>query len=795
MRNKILLFSLLIWSMLFQWVNAWVVPGTIQKSSTSANPYCSYTLADSYYPSWVSCNAFSKTANGYGWFSLYDSHWVNWTTWYSAPFWYVSIDSWESCKWQTSWGSYSPASNYTATCNFWSWSTDSESYYAGWSNGSCDSISWQSNLITWFNQVGVISRSAPSTWGWCTVEWRYAQNDDKAPDFKLNSVAAVFKWDDSMWCNISKYRDVSADLKNYPWCEAYKKLNPSVNAREDLLKWLNITIDPDESWIFKVDIKIWSCSTSYQSPQSDASILVSTTSPNWVKSQYTNWFVIPYSWNFIAFWVSQVGLLEKFWVSRLDQCLSDWKNYLLVSTFDMARWWDGVSMNSNKRDYKSPAIFIDNNVSIIEPSWDLAKYSPSYDMWRNFSLQWNIQVWEEIANGWNSCNAVISTWSCIWSLPSWYSWVAPVWVDPNTWIFTKYTCDGFTFPESSECKMWKNFQCTGTIPSSAATSNMFWLIADTPWQNTNPSWKCYYKTVINYCKVWWSIPCVIKPWVVVTPWLSCTDMNTLAATVYAWSPFSIDPVPAKFDWEKVVSRINCAASDIPCNTFKSNNPNWWATFTCEAWVWKVAISNEIQINAQCWASNWGSFNSAPTNNLCNSWVPTTVQGTWPWSWNCAGSWNGQSVSCSASKMNYGAIWDPKIRYNWSCYNCSTPRYDGWADYRWLTTNNWQDVNAWLTIFIDWFCPATETCTSTWTINDTLINGSATVEKQPYLNSYSLWIDKWCAQNDPSYHAISYQGSVQVTNTTRWEVKTLDIWGWSIELFCSLWAVPSLWWPF
>jgi len=51
---------------------------------------------------------------------------------------------------------------------------------------------------------------------------------------------------------------------------------------------------------------------------------------------------------------------------------------------------------------------------------------------------------------------------------------------------------------------------------------------------------------------------------------------------------------------------------------------------------------------QCGASNGMTLSSIPTTGLCNAGVPSSVAGTGPWSWTCAGRKGGANASCSAS---------------------------------------------------------------------------------------------------------------------------------------------------
>ncbi len=79
------------------------------------------------------------------------------------------------------------------------------------------------------------------------------------------------------------------------------------------------------------------------------------------------------------------------------------------------------------------------------------------------------------------------------------------------------------------------------------------------------------------------------------------------------------------------------------------------------WTWSCAGSNggttascsaqrtitQTPVNGVCGSSNNGTFSSAPTTNLCSSGTASTVAGSGPWTWSCAGSNGGSTGSCSA----------------------------------------------------------------------------------------------------------------------------------------------------
>jgi chitodextrinase len=56
------------------------------------------------------------------------------------------------------------------------------------------------------------------------------------------------------------------------------------------------------------------------------------------------------------------------------------------------------------------------------------------------------------------------------------------------------------------------------------------------------------------------------------------------------------------------------------------------------------------INGTCGTSNGATLSSAPTTNLCVTGTTSSISGTGPWTWTCAGSNGGTTANCSATKV-------------------------------------------------------------------------------------------------------------------------------------------------
>jgi len=52
-------------------------------------------------------------------------------------------------------------------------------------------------------------------------------------------------------------------------------------------------------------------------------------------------------------------------------------------------------------------------------------------------------------------------------------------------------------------------------------------------------------------------------------------------------------------------------------------------------------------NGQCGSANGVPVTAAPSSKLCSAGTPSSVSGTGPWTWTCAGANGGTTASCSA----------------------------------------------------------------------------------------------------------------------------------------------------
>ncbi len=65
-------------------------------------------------------------------------------------------------------------------------------------------------------------------------------------------------------------------------------------------------------------------------------------------------------------------------------------------------------------------------------------------------------------------------------------------------------------------------------------------------------------------------------------------------------------------------------------------------------------------NGACGSANGGTYSSAPTTNLCSAGTASSVSGSGPWSWTCAGLNGGTTASCSAQMTANTTIPPPTV---------------------------------------------------------------------------------------------------------------------------------------
>lgn len=772
--NKILIFLISICFYLSQ-TYAWVVPGTIQKGTNSTSVSCS-TSTSSYVTS-NGCNAAGQckpySCNPYS-CSPYSCNCKTTWSWTGAvttcgtcynTCYKTCYQSW----WETYWESKTSYNNYisnpsttityagsikltndTQTCNprtTWVASSADYGWYkscSAWSCGSWGAGSWYKpyhGYCSSATSVKTIISSYDQLWNrtysfnnsettqynstrdvnltaTCQIEWRYANSDTLPPTPTISwAWVNVFQNDENQWCNIKKYRSEWYTYKadENPWCEFYKAKNGTIIWQEDLLKWLEINIPSDPSGIWEVQVKIWSCPKYTYIPNSNdlSIILVSTSSPSWVKPTYTNAFTIKYNQSVTALGKTQPSLLNAMGVDRLDKCLSEWKNSILVLTKDMARSTaDGITLTPNaSQKVIKWTINIDNSTSKLELSWDLSNTSFTWtpltvkewfywtvenkDIWRNFTLNWNIKWWEEFEWGiFNECKSFSGTltWQCSGSLVWGQIWTSPSGVNPTSWKFMQYKCDGlWPFPTTAECKMWcpvwkiwnpNTKKCEG----NACKAYVGWSeVVIENWVNGVVTGD----TCMAYCIPWHSLNCVVKEikvacsgtFEVERGWeLNCWD-NSTANQWYKekWRCWETEWINYR---NGIISEHGTQWAKEFFNENFLQNCQWSAGTTdikkcndiliCWYWEYNIAtkkcIRNECWtglVNGICWSGNGTTLERFPSlEQACSSGMPITVDFNAKdgnYNWICDGKDGWTRAYCSANvQSSYMCILDATL---------------------------------------------------------------------------------------------------------------------------------------
>src|SRR5262249_40774998 len=71
----------------------------------------------------------------------------------------------------------------------------------------------------------------------------------------------------------------------------------------------------------------------------------------------------------------------------------------------------------------------------------------------------------------------------------------------------------------------------------------------------------------------------------------------------------------------------------------SCNPTIWSFYA-------TLTASSTVVNGACGSANGATVSTKPTANLCTAGTASTVAGSGPWSWTCAGSNGGSTATCS-----------------------------------------------------------------------------------------------------------------------------------------------------
>ena len=464
----------------------------------------------------------------------------------------------------------------------------------------------------------------------------------------------------------------------------------------DLLDWLEININDNLSWISELRVELWSCLTIYSFSTALNTVIKSSVSPNWVKDSYKWDLVIKYDQSTTYASTTVPSLLSKYWKSRLDECLAEWKNYLIIRAKDQARSNSNatsLTVNQTILNYSTNNKFIkvDNSPAKLKISGELSNVTSSSDPsncyiwwanidwnWRNYSLDWNIQSWDPFAS-WDwcgqSCTANPTLNQCLtdinwFSKPTDWIWSAPWWVLSN-WQYSSYLCWWINFPDTSSC----NWSCPA-------------------WKIKNQSWLCIFDPVSNNnCCVIWSTDfingtCNICNWVptdVSFSWQSWT-YSSCTATCWGWTKYRT---------------VSCQWSD------GGNYPDSYCT--------EPKPSESLSCNTQACAP----IACSVTETFTLLWENIT------WCRKGRTTWNYSPMTYTFNNLSIG-----------------THNFKATGDVLVRKQNSWSGCG-------NFNCPFTVTCNSSWiaTVSKTDLNCSKWIETGIELQSYPTWTqNSWNSRN-------------------------------------------------
>jgi hypothetical protein len=100
-----------------------------------------------------------------------------------------------------------------------------------------------------------------------------------------------------------------------------------------------------------------------------------------------------------------------------------------------------------------------------------------------------------------------------------------------------------------------------------------------------------------------------------------------------------NPLTQTFNW-KVPSTARSGTYTVPVTISIHGPPYATATST-------FTVTANSLVNGQCGSANNTKLTSVPTANLCSTGTASSVTGSGPWNWSCAGSNGGTNAQCSA----------------------------------------------------------------------------------------------------------------------------------------------------
>lgn len=133
----------------------------------------------------------------------------------------------------------------------------------------------------------------------------------------------------------------------------------------------------------------------------------------------------------------------------------------------------------------------------------------------------------------------------------------------------------------------------------------------------------------------------------VTYTVSVTNLNASGGS------YTVNPTGPVGSGESVTVTAQPNGSNVAtmsgCSGAQSGNTFNIASVTQNCTVQVNFGAQPVAVNGACGSANGGTFSSAPTSNLCSAGTPSNVATGSSYTWSCAGSNNGATASCSATK--------------------------------------------------------------------------------------------------------------------------------------------------
>ena len=528
----------------------WACGDAVNEIPDSMNAYC---WCDTYYN-----YAFTRTPKKITYY--YDNTDEKWIFNEDSSF---SVKIWEDLSNECKISAKSSGFNQHFTPVPISCTDSSSSYFSiSWTAWSCISTKSRNYKNTSYDQLWnksfILEPETEKYWGpnFCYVQWRYADRDDEWPEIVISWVDYLFSWE--QWCNIDKYLgrwkygsdfEYDENKNENLWCEDYKERSISDAERlawktfdwerPDLLRNLKIEIKDDISWVGSVKIKIWSCEYNIEhNPTVELPELIKdNNNDEWVKDKYKKWFIITKST------IIGSGAIKDLWtnllsgfnitknpdITRLDECLVNWKNKIIVTTKDMARNaqdWTSLQWNYKTKEVEwllidiwTPKLSVTDTLNSFYEKKDNTNWNLVVWKWNNESLKWNIIFSDSdwFVDRENECSSFTGslTWQCTNILSTNEIYVLPAGVDPYTWEFKKFKCWGlWPFPNNSDCKKWcAKWTIFDPITSKCIVLN--WICNDAIqwWEQLEDFNFMEHKRdgiCLPYCMPWHSLNCIVK---------------------------------------------------------------------------------------------------------------------------------------------------------------------------------------------------------------------------------------------------------------------------------------------